>query len=278
MKILEKILNVRSNNTVSTDICKEDFFNLMTEFIKLNSKLFNNSLFVRGNVGENFFFDIENSSNIISLIGNENLKPPIKISKSIMSTPKGLGTEIKVSKYFQNKFNKDIEITEEEEKYYLTSMVYKPFMKSIEKCLIGGTYFDKPLFSTTNQLTGTNDFNGLLKLVRKLKDTNDNNLIVGNSSTISNIIGTITKESYLNEYLLNGTIERIPVISTVDSPVSENGNILVGFDPEKICLLLTDNLQCKKFSVLEDSLNSYYHFFCFVNGGDIFDNSIGLTV
>jgi hypothetical protein len=276
-KNLKELLEIRLNKTSGTELFKEEFFEKMTDFIRNNSRFFNKSLFGRGNFNINYFFDIENSSNVITLLTDNNITSN-SISKTYSTFPKVFGIETKINKLFNNRYNTDIQISDDEEKELLVNMLYKPFMKSIEKYLIGGSYFDKPLFNTDNQITGTNDFNGLLKLVRAVKEKNDDNIIVGNTKTINNIIDTIDNESYLNEYLLNGTIESVPVIGTVDSPETQNENILVGYDPGKICIVLTDDLSCKKFSSLNDGLNYFYQLFFGINGGDIFDNSIGLTV
>jgi hypothetical protein len=275
MKTLEKIFTVRANNGKFTEICTKndgEFYNNFVEFIRNNSEILNNSQIIEGVISQNYYYDIENSSNYISLLGNETIQNPVNVSKQISTVPKTLGTQIKMSKYDFNFDNLD----EKNQELMLNNLLYKPFLKSIEKNVIGGSYFDKSLFSTTNKITGTNDFNGLLKLVRELKDKQDNSIIVGNSLVISHIIDTITKEPYLNEYLLNGTIEGIPIIGTVESPTSENGNILVGVDPTNIILLMTPDLQVKKISVM--GMNTYFQMFCFVNGGDVFENSIGLSI
>jgi hypothetical protein len=277
MKTLEKIFTVRANNGKFTDVCTKndgEFYNNFVEFIRNNSKILNKSQIVEGTIQQNYYYDIENSSNYISLLGNETIKPPIKVFKEISTVPKTLGIQIKMSKYDFNFDNLD----DKNQELILKNLLYKPFLKSVEKNIISGTYFDKSLFSTTNTITGTNDFNGLLKLVRELKDKQDNNIIVGNSTVISNIIDTINnKNPYLTEYLLNGTIEGIPIIGTVESPASENGNILVGTDPTNIMILMTPDLRVKKISVVGE-INSYFQMFCFVNGGDVFENSIGLKI
>jgi hypothetical protein len=142
--------------------------------------------------------------------------------------------------------------------------------------VINGSYFDKPLFSTTNTITGTKDFDGLLLFIRALKNKTDDGSIIGNTSVINKIIDTIDKESYLNEYLLNGTIEGVQIISTKDCPEDADGKFLIGFDPNKICLLLNPELEVKKISTV-GSVDNYFHIYGFVNGGDVFDTSIGLA-
>ena len=276
MKTLEKIFTTRANNTVLNNVASKNdgnFYNNFVDFIRSESRLLIQSQITEGVIQETNYYDIENDSNYISLLGVESIHTPLNPTGRISTTPKPLGTQIKMSKYnfdFNNLDDKNQELI-------LKNLLYKPFLKMLEKNIIGGTYFDKSLFSTTNQITGTNNFNGLLKLVRTLKDKQDNSIIVGNSSVISNIIDTITKESYLTEYLLNNSIEGVRIIETIESPTSENGNVLVGIDPTQICILLTPDIEVKKITVPGD-ITSYFQLFFFVNGGDVFSKSIGLTL
>jgi hypothetical protein len=141
--------------------------------------------------------------------------------------------------------------------------------------VVTGTYFDKSLFSAADTMTGTKDFDGLLQLVRGLKNTTDDGCIIGSTSVINEIIDTIDKDSYLNEYLLNGTIEGIPIIGSVNYPESVDDKFLVGFDPNKICLLLAPQLEVRKISQA-GSIDYFFQIFGFVNGGDIFNSAIAM--
>jgi len=275
MKTLEKIFTVRANNTSPTPINTDgEFYNNFVEFIKNNSNLLSQSQIIEGTIQESYFYDIENDSNFISLLGVESIHTPININERVSIIPKSLGAQIKLSKYDFNFDNLD----DKNQELILKNLLYKPFLRMLERNVIGGTdYFDKPLFYTSNKITGTNDFNGLLKLVRVLKDKQDNSIIIGNSSVISHMIDTITKEPYLTEYLLNKSIEGVKIIETVESPAIQYGNILVGINPSQINLLLTKDLEIKKISVIGD-INSYYQMFFFANGGDVLSKSIGLSI
>jgi len=276
MKILEKIITTRANNTLLNNVASKndgEFYNNFIDFIRSESRLLQQSQITEGVIQQTNYYDIENESNYVSLLGVETIHNPIDITGRISTIPKPLGTQIKISKY-----DFDIDnLADDKQKMILKNLLYKPFLKVLEKNIIGGTYFDKPLFETSNQITGTNDFDGLLKFVRVLKDKQDNSVIIANSSVVSSIIDTITKESYLTEYLLNRSIEGVKIIETVESPTSENGNILVGIDPTQICILLTPDIEVKKISVPGD-ITSYFQMFFFVNGGDVFNKSVGLSI
>jgi hypothetical protein len=222
---------------------------------------------VPGKSNSRYVFSIEDDSNAIQLLDNE--QPVTKpVTSKWECNPKPLGLGIEVSKLVSIFYDGQVEDI-------IKNILYKPFVKSIEKNVISGSYFDKPLFSTANTITGTKDFDGLLLLVRELKKTGDEGCIVGSPSVINDIIDTINKESYLTEYLLNGTIEGVQIIGMKDSPTNVNDTFLVGFDPNKICLLLIPQLEVKKISTV-GSIDNFFHIYGFVNGGDVFDTAIGL--
>jgi hypothetical protein len=281
MNLLEKILQIRSNNAVVKSVSGDDnkeFYNTFSEYIKNNSKLLSQSKIINGKQNSWYYLGIEDNSNVITLLGENNKFPqqaqPKKLTGTVEISPKVLGIETKINRQdedFYEKNNTDI-------KEIMVNLLYRPFLKSVERCFLTGNYFDKPLFSTANTITGTNDFHGLLKLVRALKDKQDDNIIVGNSAVISNIIDTIDNGPYLNEYLLKGTIEGIPIIGTVDAPEEENENIIVGYDPTNILFLICDVLEARKINVLDNPMHNNYQIFSFINGGDVFNNSIGLKI
>jgi hypothetical protein len=227
---------------------------------------------VPGKQNMRYTFNIEDDSNAIKVLTDTALTTRTDIVNKWECTPKPFGIEIMLPR-LTNDF---LEATSDESiEDILKNILYKPFVKQIEKQIINGTYFDKPLFNTTTTITGTADFAGLLSLVRALKDTTDNGCIVGNSGVISAIIDSITKDSYLTEYLLNHTIEGVQIISTKDAPAAVGTKILVGFDAVKLGLLLVPELEVKKFSILQ-SIDYYFQIFGFVNGGDIFNTAVAL--
>jgi hypothetical protein len=270
-RILEKMFDIRSNNlnatTLIDDTQSSEFLTTLIDGIRKYSRLLQKSQLVPGKINSRYIFKIEDESNVIQLLDNE--QPVTRpITSSWECCPKALGIEVMVPKLISLFYDNQVEDI-------LKNILYKPFVKSIEKQVINGSYFDKSLFSTTNVIDGTKDFDSLLLLIRALKNTADDGCIVGNPVVINEIIDTIDKESYLNEYLLNGTIEGIKIISTKDSPEDVNDKFLVGFDPNKICLLLVPELEVKKISTV-GSIDNYFHIYGFVNGGDIFNTAIGL--
>jgi hypothetical protein len=271
-RILEKMMDIRSNNlnltTLIDDTQQSEFLSSLTEGIKKYSKLLAKAQLVQGNFNQRYVFKIEDDSSVIQLLDGGNINTETDITGGWVCNPKPLGLGVAVPALVDAFYDNNVE-------NILKNILYKPFVKSIEANVICGDYFDKPLFSTTNTITGTNDFSGLLQLVRKLKDTYDDGCVVGNSGVISGIIDTIDKEAYLNEYLQNGTIEGIQIISKYDSPAEADDKFLVGFDPNKICLLLIPQLQVKKISVV-GSVEKFFHIYGFCNGGDVFNSAIGL--
>jgi hypothetical protein len=271
-RILERMLDIRSNNlnttTLIDDTQSNEFLTTLIDGIRKYSKLLQKSQLIPGKINSRYVFKIEDNSNVIELLGSENIHTRTNIVSSWECGPNPLGLGIMVPKLVSLFYDNNVEDI-------LKNILYKPFTKSIEKNVISGSYFDKPLFSTTNTITGTKDFDGLLKLVRELKDNYDDSCIVGNSSVVSEIIDTIDKESYLTEYLLNGTIEGVQIISSKDCPESVKDTFLVGFDPNKICLLLVPQLEVKKLSTV-GSIDNFFHIYGFVNGGDVFNSSIGM--
>jgi hypothetical protein len=271
-KILEKMLSIRSNNLNTTvlvdDTQSGEFLTTLIDGIRKYSKLLQKSQLVSGKENMRYSFRVEDNSNIVMLNNDgTNINTPSNITSGWECNPSPMGIGIWVPKIVSLFYNNDVE-------NIIKNVLYKPFVKNIEKNVINGG-FDKPLFSTTNTITGTKDFDGLLKLVRELKNTYDDSCIIGNPTVISEIIDSITKESYLTEYLLNGTIEGVQIISSVDCPESVNDTFLIGFDPNKICLLLVPQLEVKKISVV-GSVENFFHIYGFVNGGDVFNTSIGL--
>jgi hypothetical protein len=271
-KILEKMLDIRSNNLNTTTLIDDtqsgEFLTTLIDAIRKYSKLLQKSQLVPGKINSRYIFKIEDDSNVIELLDSENINTRTDIVSNWECNPKPLGLGIMVPKLVSLFYDNNVDDI-------LKNILYKPFVKSIEKNVINGSYFDKPLFSTTNTITGTNDFEGLLQLVRELKNNYDDGCIVGNPTVVNGIVDTIDKESYLNEYLLNGTIEGVPIISTMSCPESVNDTFLAGFDPNKICLLLVPQLEVKKLSTV-GSIDNFFHIYGFVNGGDVFNTSIGL--
>jgi hypothetical protein len=267
---IEKMYNVRANNVIPTVISSDgEFYNSIVEYIEKNSKLLNRSIILKLMNTMNYYFDIENSSNKVY---EGTISSQFKPLNSITCTTKSLVSEYGMNKLKYNTYFKEMD--KNKEKMILENIVYKPFLRSIEKNVISGNYFDKSLFNTSDIITGTNDFNGLLKLIRYLKNKNENNCVVVNPSIMYGIIDTITKESYLNEYLLNKTIEGVEIIETLECP----NNKIVGVDPTKICLVVSPELQIQKFSSLENIIDYHFHIFCFVNGGDMFNSSVSMDV
>jgi len=276
MKIIEKIFSIRANDTNSSIISEKsdnEFYNSFKKFIKSNSKILSQANIVEGKTMQTYYYDLENSSNIINLMEVENLQQPINISSVVSSTPRGLGLQISISRY-NLEYNT---LSESKQQELLSKIIFSPFLKMIEKRLLQGNYFDKPLFSTNNKIVETADFKGLLKLVRALKEKQDNSIIIGNSKTIDNIVDSISvKSPYLMEYLLKNSIEGVPIISTVEAPEIENGNIIVGVDPAQICLVLAPDFEAKRIGVVGD-MSVYFHLFCYANGGDVSNKAISLT-
>jgi hypothetical protein len=271
-RILEKMLDIRSNNlnatTLIDDTQSSEFLVTLIDAIRKYSKLLQKAQLVPGKFNSRYVFKIEDDSNAIQLLDDINITTRTDIVSSWECEPKTLGLGIMVPRLVSIFYDDQVEDI-------LKNILYKPFVKSVEKCVINGTYFDKPLFSTPQTITGTKDFDGLLLLVRELKNKIDDGMIVGNPAVINEIVDTIDKDSYLNEYLLNGTIEGVPVISTKDSPEEVDGKFLVGFDSNKICLLLVPQLQVRKLSTV-GSIDNFFQIFGFINGGDVFNTSIGL--
>jgi hypothetical protein len=271
-RILEKILDIRSNNlnatTLIDDTQSSEFLTTLIDAIRKYSKLLQKAPLVPGKVNSRYVFKIEDDSNVIELLDSENINTRTNIVSSWACEPKPLGLGIEVPKLVSLFYDNQVE-------EILKNILYKPFVKSVEKCVINGTYFDKPLFSTPQTITGTKDFDGLLLLVRALKNKIDDGMVVGNPAVINEIIDTIDKDSYLNEYLLNGTIEGVPIISIPSCPEEVDGKFLAGFDPNKICLLLVPQLEVRKLSTV-GSIDNFFQIFGFVNGGDVFNTSIGL--
>jgi hypothetical protein len=275
-RLLEKMLDIRSNNlnvtTLIDDTQSPEFLTTLIDAIRKYSKLLQKAQLVPGKINSRYVFKIEDSANAIELLDNY---PPYDrpntrtdIVSSWECEPKTLGIGIYVPRIVSIFYDDQVEDI-------LKNILFKPFVRTIEKCVISGSYFDKSLFSTPQTMTETKDFDGLLKLVRGVKNSTDDGMIVGNPTVINEIVDTIDKESYLNEYLLNGTIEGVPIISTLSSPEDVDGKFLVGFDPNKICLLLVPQLQVKKLSKI-GSIDNFFQIFGFVNGGDIFNTAFGL--
>jgi hypothetical protein len=161
-----------------------------------------------------------------------------------------------------------------EEKFF-EKLLYRPFMRSIEKNVISGNYFDKSIFNTTDIITGTNDFAGLLKLVRYLKNKNENNVVVVNPVIMAGIVNTVTNTAYLNEYLLNKKIEGVEIIESLECPNTK----IVGVDPTKICLALSPELTVRKLTtVFTQYLDYIFQVYTFVNGGDVFDSAVVMGI
>lgn len=274
MNTIEKIMEVRANKGDFTTINENDnLYETFKDFIKSNSKLLSNSIIVEGDIMKNYTFHIEDDSTFIQLLNvdDNQISQTINVDGRLSIMPKVLATQIQIP-YNVERLN-----LLKTEKELLERLLWKPFLKKIEKNIIAGDFFDKSLFNTSYEITGTPDFNGLLSLARNIKNKTDNGCIVGNSAVISSIIDTISKDAYLNEILLNNTIEGVEIISTKESPALENGRILTAFDKNKICLLLAEKFDTKKMSIT-GSASDIYQFICFTNGGDMFDSAIALKV
>jgi hypothetical protein len=270
-RMVEKLWNMRSNNitnlTLIDDTQQPEFLKSLIEAIRKYSCFLNKSQLVAGKPDSRYIFAIEDDANVIQLLSDGTFNTRTDIVKTWECSPKGLVIQILVPRQVENFYNNNVE-------NILTNILYKPFTKAIEKQVISGDFFDKPLFSTTNTITGTNDFAGLLQLVRTLKNAYDDSCIIGNSSVISGIVDTIDIEAYLNEYLLKGTIEGVQIVSSKDAPTEVDDKFLVGFDPNKIGLLLIPQIYVRKLSTI--GVDHYFQIFCLVNGGDIFNSAIGI--
>jgi hypothetical protein len=154
MQIFKKIFDIRANKTVRDKLQKDDGITLatLTEAARTYSRLLNHSQIVEGSTGTHYYFNIEDDSNIIKILGNQPLGEAVNVGGIFKCTPKLLGLEIKVPAIQRYLYE------DNEEENILKNILYKPMIKCIEKCIISGTYFDKPLFSTTNIITGTKDF------------------------------------------------------------------------------------------------------------------------
>jgi hypothetical protein len=273
-KILEKMLDIRSNNlnptTLIDDTQSQEFLTSLIDAIWKYSRLLQKAQLVPGKMNSRYIFKIEDEANVIQLLDDINITTRTDIINQWGCEPKALGLGIEIPRLVSLFYDNQVEDI-------LCNILYKPFVRAIEKQVINGSYFDKPLFSTTNTVTGTKDFAGLLKLVRELKNKTDDGMIVGHPTVINGIIDTIDKEAYLQEYLQNRSIEGVPIISTVGSPENVDGKFLVGFDPNKICLLLNPQIEVRKLSTV-GSIDFYFQIFGFVNGGDVFNTAIGLEV
>jgi hypothetical protein len=271
-RFLEKMLDIRSNNLNPTSLIdgtqESEFLTSLIDAIRKYSKLLQKSQLVPGKPNSRYIFKIEDDSNVIQLLDDINITTRTDTVSSWDCEPKTLGLGIMVPRLVSLFYDNQVEDV-------LKNILYKPFVRAIEKQVINGAYFDKPLFSATNTITGTKGFDGLIALVRELKNTTDDGMIVGNPTVIDEIIDTVDKESYLNEYLLRGTIEGVQIIGTKDSPTGVNDTFLVGFDPNKICLLLLPQLEARKLSTV-GSIDNFFQIFGFVNGGDVFNTSLGL--
>ena len=265
------MLNVRANSSPTIISSDGDFYNSFVEYIRSNSELLNRCIIVEGNPQQNYYFDIENSSNIVyeGVITNQYQRV-----NSFSCTPKLLVSEFGSNKNTQKVFFNGID--ENKEKMILENIFFKPFLRSIEKNVIQGIYFDKslPQSSTTDTFTGTKDFDGLLSLVRKLKLKNQNNVLVIHPQVMFDIIDSITIESYLREYLMNRTIEGVRIIESLESVQTQ----VYGVDPTKICLIMSPELQIQKLSLSEHPLDYIYHIYSFVNGGDMFSTGIEMRI
>jgi hypothetical protein len=274
-RILEKLLNVRANNTNAStlidDSDSKEFIESLIYGIKRYSNFLQKSQLVIGDCNVRYTFKIEDDSSAIELLENQgpNTRTNIVNYWDCEMKPIGIGISVprKVWNFYEY-YKYSVDDT-------LKNILYKPLVRCIEKNVVTGTYFDKSLFSTLNTITGTKDFDGLLKLVRGLKNTTDDGYIIGSTSVINGIIDTIGKESYLNEYLLDGTIEGVPILGSINYPDSVDDKFLVGFDPNKLCLLLTPQLEVKKISQY-GSTDYFFQIFGFINGGDIFNSAIAM--
>jgi len=252
---IEKMFDVRANSSPAIISSDGEFFNNFVEYIRSNSILLNKCIIVLGNPQSNYYFDIEGSSNVVY---EETISSGFKPINGFSCVPKLLASEFGINRAKYNTFFNGIE---KMEKQILENLLYKPFMRSIEKNVISGNYFSKSIFENCETITGTNNFTGLLKLVRYLKNKNENNYIVINPTILS-------------EYLLNKTIEGVRIIETLECPASK----IVGVNPEKICLVMSPELQIKKFSVLNFPLDYIFHVYSFANGGDMFDTAVGFNI
>jgi hypothetical protein len=266
---VEKMFNVRANNTVPTSISSDgEFYYNFIDYIRNNSKILNQSIIVEGNPQQNYYFDIENTSNNVY---EGEVKSKYKQLNSFSCIPKVLVYEFGIDK---NSNKVLLNINENKEKQILENVIYKPFLRSVEKNVINGNYFDKSILLSTDIFTGTNDFISLLKFIRLLKIKNENNVIIVNPEVMNDIIDTITIESYLTEYLLNKTIEGIRIIESLECIKTD----IFGIDPTKICLVIYPELQIKKLSLFEFPTEYIYHIYSFVNGGDIFNSGYRMRI
>jgi hypothetical protein len=271
-KIYDKILEIRGGrNTYETEIYdNNEFFNCMFDYIKANSKLLNESIIVKGNPRGLYTFSIEDDSNVIELLDNYKYENDKQILTRKEMKTKTFGIQVSLHK------RPDM-IGENEEAEILKDILYNPFMKKIEKHIIQGDYFDASLFNTENVIEGSG-FSGLIDLTEALNTKQDDSMIVGHPAIIDAIIQGIpaNKSAYLNEYLLKGTINGVPIVSTINAPANDNGKMLVGFNPKKICLLLATDLEARKVNSI--GLTYYYQFIIFVNGGDLFNTAMALKI
>jgi hypothetical protein len=260
--ILRKMTDMESGGTQQTDIFpQETFYNDFTTYIRENSKLLKNAIICQGMPNSWAFYDIEPVSNTVTLLGSETLKTAVNVYKRNEFLPKNFGIEIILP-------NRAGDPDEEKENIIIENIIYKPLLNAIEKQCISGNYFHKSIFNTTNNITG-NGFNGLLNLAREIKHTTDNGMIVINPVVIENILDSTMPSEYKQEFLFNQTIEGMPVIQTIEAPLSN----AAAFDRKKIVFSLADNLSVKKFSVAGE-INYYYHIFCMCNFSDLFSTSI----
>jgi hypothetical protein len=273
MSIQNNIRSLRLNGLSQTifddDREADDNFFILVEELRKNSKVLNTASFIQGKPNAYYTFNINDTAEVITHLDSaETILASNAPAKLLPITPKGLAIQLRVD-LLADIINKDnIE-------KILKGILYRPFAKAIEKAVINGTFFDSPLWNTDRTIEGQLNFDGLLTLARTISAETDQGYIVGNTSIINTIIDSMTDTAYKNELLLNGTLEGVKIIKTVNAP-NDNEKKLIAYDASHIKFLMDSDILASKFKVLGE-INVYYQFMIFINGGIISERCIGLV-
>jgi hypothetical protein len=271
-KVLRKMYSLEQNKLPTNEIFPEgNFYNSFSEYIRDNSILLNEAVIFQGKVNSCYGYDIDsNVNNPVVMLGNETFRPAVKIFNRDDFIPKSFGLEIVLP-------HRADELDEKTEERIITNVIYKPMLKAIEKQCISGGYFHKPLFNTANTISGSG-FSGLLELARVIKNNTDNGIIVIHPAIMESILDNSMTTEYKAEYLMRNTVENVPVLQTIESPINYEDKFAVAFNKSNIVLSLADEVSVKKFYSLNSAMDYFYHIIAFCNFSDLYGNSIALKM
>jgi hypothetical protein len=257
-EVLRKMNSLKENELTTENVFdKNTFYENFSDYIRENSKVLKDAIIFQGKNNSVYSYDIDPVSNNIVLLGEQALMPSAKVFNRENFIPKSFGIQVSIPHRADENF-----ILEETEKKILIQVIYQPLMAAIEKQCISGSYFNLPLFSTNNTINGSG-FSGLLELARAIKQKTDTGKILIHPALIESIIDNSMPEAYKNEFLMRQTIETIPVISTIESPINFENKMCVAYDSKKIVFSLCDEISIRKIQSLD--LNYHFQFFCFCN-------------